>query len=1071
VNDRGGSLHQGAFAMVNFFINRPVFTSAIAMIMVLAGAACFFLLPVSQFPEVTPPQIVVSASYPGASAQVVADAVTTPLEQQINGVRGMAYMSSSSSNDGSTITITFALGHPLEIAAADVQNRVSQAVPQLPPIVNQSGILIKKQNDNFVSIINLTSSDVRFDLVTLSNYAYLQIVEPLKRLAGVGDVQIFGDRRYSMRVWLDPTRLAALGLTVLDVQRVIAEQNVQAAAGKFGQPPALSGTAFEIQVNALGRLSDPEQFGDIVVRADPATGSLLLLRDVARIELGALQYSSSAFFADDPTIMLAIYQSPGSNAIELQERVKTKIAELSKRFPQGVAYAIHFDTTRFISASMRDVLMSLLEAMALVALVVYVFLQSWRAALIPLVAIPVSLIATLVAMQAFGFSLNVLSLLGMVLAVGLVVDDAIVVVENVERKLEAGNPPLEAAIAAMREVTGPIVATTAALMAVFVPIAFIPGVLGRLYNQFALTVAISVGISAFNSLTLSPALAAMLLRSSTRGNGGRFGLFNSGFGRLSRAYSRLIRKVVAFRRTLLACFALLLGGTWWLFSHSPMAFLPVEDQGYFYVMVQLPDGASAERTDAVAKRVRGILRATPGVEIVGSISGLNFFTDTPQSNSAVEFAILKPWNDRPPSQAAQRIVAAVRGELTAISEAIVLPFEPPTIPGLGTTGGFEFQLQDLSGRGPLALEAALRSLLAEARRQPQLDAASLFSAYSATSPQFTYDLDRLKSKLTGVALSDLFDTLQIYLGSLYVNDFNVNGRTFRVTLQAERDARATAADLSKLYVRGAAESMVPLSALGNLQATVGPDTVSHYNLYASALVNGAAATRFSSSQAIAAMERAAATTLSRDFTFEWTGITLQETGAGPIATLVICTAIVFVYLILAAQYESWTLPLVVLISGPPAMLGSLSALALRDMQIDVYSQIGFIMLIGLAAKNAILMVEFANRLGQDGRETVEAIVEAGQLRLRPILMTTTTFVLGVVPLMMAQGAGAAAKRAIGTTAFGGMFVATALSLIFVPVFHTLIEGIRRGRGGGRSSKPKSVCPVAVVKSEARHART
>jgi hydrophobe/amphiphile efflux-1 (HAE1) family protein len=1029
--------------VVGFFIHRPIFASAIAIVMVLAGAISYFLLPVSQFPDITPPQVVVSASYPGASAQVVADTVTAPLEQQINGVAGMTYMSSSSSNDGSaTITVTFDVGYPLDIAAVDVQNRVNQASSSLPAIVTQSGVTIKKQNPNFVLIVNLTSPDGSVDPVALSNYAYLQIVDPLKRVPGVGDVQIFGERRYSMRVWLDPDKLANLGVTAVDVQQAIAEQNVQVAAGKIGQSPSPAGTPFEMQVNAVGRLSSPEEFGDIIVRANPESGSVLRLRDVARVELGALQYASTAFFGKDPTVVLAIYQMPGSNALALQQAIKAKMDELRKRFPAGIDYGMHYDTTRFVSASMHDVVVTLGEALVLVVAVVFIFLQNWRTTIIPTIAIPVSLVATLVVMEMLGFSLNMLSLLGMVLAIGLVVDDAIVVVENVERQLENGLPPLKATQVAMKEVTGPIIATTAVLMAVFIPVAFIPGVSGRLYNQFALTVAISVGISAFNSLTLSPALSAAFLRHRPPLNFVLFRWFNLGFDKLSHAYARSIRTLVRFRWPVLGLFVATLAATYALSLRLPSTFLPVEDQGYFFVVIQLPDGASLERTDAVAKQARDILEKEPGVDIVGSISGLNFLTSAAQSNSAVEFAILKPWDERPPAQSASNIVAGVRSKLLQIPGAVALSFDPPSIPGLGTTGGFEFQVEDLTGRGSVALNDATQALLAEARKQPELNPHQLFSSFSTSTPQYNYDLDRTKAKLLGLSLPDVFNTLQIYLGSLYVNDFNLYGRTFRVTIQADQGARSTATDISRLYVRNSENQMVPLSTLGKLKPIVGPETVPHYNNYASALINGGAAPGYSSGQAVVAMERAAATALPKDFGFEWTGITYQEIRAGSIAALVFGLAIVFVFLILAAQYESWSMPFMVLLAVPLALFGALAALWVRQMQIDVYSQIGFVMLIGLAAKNAILIVEFAKRRREEGLEIVEAAMEAARLRLRPILMTAFAFILGVVPLMIATGAGAASRQSIGTTVFGGMVAATFLTLLFVPVFYAVIEGWR-----------------------------
>ncbi|RWM24078.1 MAG: multidrug efflux RND transporter permease subunit [Mesorhizobium sp.] len=1037
--------------MVNFFIHRPIFASSIAVIMVLAGAICYFLLPVSQFPDITPPQVVVSANYPGASAQVVADTVTTPLEQQINGVQGMTYMSSSSSNDGSsTITITFEVGYDLSTAAVDVQNRVSQAASSLPAIVNQGGVTIKKQNPNFVLIVNLTSPDGSVDPVALSNLAYLQVVDPLKRLPGVGDVQIFGERRYSMRVWLDPDKLANLGITAVDVQNAIAEQNVQVAAGKIGQSPAPAGTAFEMQVNAVGRLSDPKEFGDIIVRADAANGSLVRLRDVARIELGALQYSSSAFFGEDPTVVLAVYQMPGSNALDLQQRVKDKMQELSARFPKGVSYAMHYDTTRFVSASMHDVLVTLGEALVLVVAVVFIFLQSWRTTIIPTIAIPVSLVATLVVMYMFGFSLNMLSLLGMVLAIGLVVDDAIVVVENVERQLEAGLKPLAATRAAMAEVTGPIIATTAVLMAVFVPVAFIPGVSGRLYNQFALTVAISFGISAFVSLTLTPALSAAFLRHRPATQFAPFRWFNTGFERLSHAYANGVRILIRLRWIMLGLFAAGLVATYFVWQRLPSTFLPVEDQGYFFVVIQLPDGASLERTDAVARKVRDVLQNTPGVDIVGSISGLNFLTSAAQSNSAVEFAILKPWDQRGPDQSASKLVADVRSKLMEIPEAFALSFDPPSIPGIGTTGGFEFQVQDLTGRGSIALNDATQAVLAEARKQPELNPQQLFSSFSTSTPQFNYDLDRNKAKLLGLSLPDVFNTLQIYLGSLYVNDFNLFGRTFRVTIQADKDARAGAADISRLYVRNASGGMVPLSTLGKLVPIVGPETVPHYNNNASALINGGAAPGYSSGQAVTAMERAAAIALPKDFGYEWTGITYQELKAGSIASIVFGLAMVFVFLILAAQYESWAMPFMVLLAVPLALFGAFVALLMRGMQIDVYSQIGFVMLIGLAAKNAILIVEFARRRREEGLSIVDAAMEAARLRLRPILMTAFAFILGVLPLMFSTGAGAASRQSIGTTVFGGMVAATILSLVFVPVFYAVIEQLRER---GSKSEP------------------
>jgi len=782
-----------------------------------------------------------------------------------------------------------------------------------------------------------------------------------------------------------------------------------------------------------------------VVRAAAPDAAVVRLRDVARIELGALQYGSSAFLDDKPTIVLGVFQMPGSNALDLQQHVVDKMAELSKRFPKGIAYAMRYDTTRFVSASMRDVVITLGEAILLVVMVVFIFLQSWRTTIIPTIAIPVSLIATLVVMQMLGFSINTLSMLGMVLAIGLVVDDAIVVVENVERQLEAGLAPLAAARKAMTEVTGPIIATTAVLMAVFIPVAFLPGVTGRLYNQFALTIAISVGISAFNSLTLSPALCAAFLRERPPTTFILFRWFNAGFAALAHFYARSVRFLIRIRWVMFALFLAGAGGTYWVSQQIASTFLPVEDQGYFFVVMQLPDGASLQRTDAVAKQVREKLLKTPGVENVVSISGFNFLTFASQSNAGVEFAILKPWDERGPGQNASQIVASVRPQLMQIPDAFALSFDPPSIPGLGATGGFEFQVEDLTGRGSAALNEVTQALIAEARKQPELNAQQLFTTFSTSTPQFNYDLDRTKAKLLGLSLPDVFNTLQIYLGSLYVNDFNLFGRTFRVTIQADKDARADATDISRLYVRNSSGGMVPLSTLGKLRPIVGPETVPHYNNYGSALVNGGAAPGYSSGQAVEAMQRVAATTLPADFGYEWTGITYQELKAGSVATLVFALAIVFVFLILAAQYESWSMPFMVLLAVPLALFGALTAIWLRQMQIDVYSQIGFVMLIGLSAKNAILIVEFAKRRRDEGLSIVEAAMEAARLRLRPILMTAFAFILGVVPLMVATGAGAASRQSIGTTVFGGMTAATVLTLAFVPIFYAAIEQMREGR--------------------------
>jgi HAE1 family hydrophobic/amphiphilic exporter-1 len=1028
--------------LVNFFIERPIFASSIAIIMVLAGLIAYFNLPIEQFPQITPPQVIVKATYIGASAQAVADTVTTPLEQQINGAQGMMYLSSVSANDGtSTITVTFNIGYNVDVGAVDVQNRVSQATAQLPSIVNQTGITIEKQNPNFILAVNLYSPDGSIDPVTLSNYAYLQLVDPLKRLAGVSDVEIFGERRYAMRIWLDPNKLAKLGMTASDVQAAIQEQNVQVAAGKYGEAPAPPGTQFQYQINAQGQLLNAQQFGDIVLRAGTSNDAAVYLKDVARIDLGAQQYTSSAAVDQYPAVLLAVFQLPTANAIALDKSVRATMAGLAQRFPKGLAWGVSYDTTMFVSASMTEVVKTLGIALVLVLGVVFLFLQSWRTTLIPMIAIPVALIGTLAFMLVLGFSINTVSLLGMVLAIGLVVDDAIVVVENVERQLEAGLAPMAAAKAAMREVTGPIVATSAVLGAVFVPIAFLPGITGRLYNQFALTIAISVAISAFNSLTLSPALCAVLLRREKPPRFLLFRKFNEGFEWTRHKYADSVRHLIAARWIALLVFAGGIGVTYLLYSSIPTTFLPAEDPGYFFVVVQLPNGASLQRTEATIEETRKILEATPGVASVLSISGLNFVTRATSSNSAAQFVILKPWAERGAAQSVGNIVASVQPKLMQISQAFALALQPPAINGVGTFGGFDFELEDLTGRGTAALDQALQTFLAAARKQPEIDPRTLITSFNTTSPQLNFDLNRKKAKLLGLSLSDIFNTMQIYLGSLYVNNVTLFGRTFEVMLEADNSARGNSSDLSQLYVRNATGNMVPLGTLGTLTPTVGPDTVPHYDLYDAAEITGNPVPGYSSGQAIAAMERAAKL-LPSDFGFEWTGITYQELQAGSVQGIVFALALIFVFLFLAAQYESWSMPFAIVLAVPLALFGALGLIWLRHMQVDIYSQVGFVLLIGLSAKNAILIVEFAKRRRLAGHEIVDSAMEAARLRLRPILMTAFAFILGALPLMIATGAGAASRQSIGTTVVGGMLAATLLSLGFVPIFYAVIERMR-----------------------------
>jgi HAE1 family hydrophobic/amphiphilic exporter-1 len=1034
--------------VINFFIIRPIFASVVAIIMVLAGLVGYVFLPVAQFPEIAPPQVVVTASYPGANAQTVADTVTTPLEQQINGVQGMAYMSSASANDGtSTITVTFNVGYDVDIAAVDVQNRVSQATGQLPAIVTLGGVTIQKKQPNFTMIVNLVSPDGSVDAVGLSNYAYLQLVDPMKRLEGASDVSIFGEKRYSMRIWLDPDRLAHLGVTAAQVIAAITEQNQQVAGGKLGEAPSPSNQQFEFQIDTLGRLADAKQFADIVVRAGNASSAMIRLGDLGRVELGAQSYDSNAYLGGKPTIAMAVYQLPGANALNLDKLVRAKMAELAVNFPPGIGYEIKYDTTMFVSASLREVIITLAEALALVVAVVFIFLQSWRATLIPAISVPVSLIGTLAVMFVAGFSINTVSLLGLVLAIGLVVDDAIVVVENVQRQIDDGKPRLDAAKVAMTEVTGPIIATTAVLMAVFVPVAFLPGITGQLYRQFALTIAISVGLSAFNSLTLSPALCAILLKPKKSGQQAWFfRKFNTGFGWLAERFSTSVWTTTRYWPVMAALFVGTIGGAWLLSRDIPSSFVPVEDQGYFFIVIQLPDGAALARTEAVASQVRKIVMERPEVADMVQITGLNFLTNSAQSNSAVAFAILKPWNERTgKDHTAQSIVAALKPRLLGLPEAIVLSFDPPSIPGLGTTGGFEFEIEDRTGAGSVRLDAATQAVLAAARKRPELDGQQLLTTFGTATPQLEFVLDRDKAKQFGLSLSDVFTTMQAFLGSLYVNDFNLFGRTFRVIVQADGGARSNPLDFAHIYVPTSGGGVLPLDAVGKLQPTTGPPTVPHYNMYGSAQISGDAAAGFSSGQAIAAMEAAAATALPPGFAYEWTGVTFQQLKAGSAATLIFALALVFVFLSLAAQYESWSMPFMVLLTVPFALFGALLSLWLRGLELDVYGQIGLVMLIGLSAKNAILIVEFAKRLRLEGQQILQAAMGAAKLRLRPILMTAFAFILGVSPLVIATGAGGASRQSVGTTVFGGMLVATVFGLVFTPVFYVLIERLRERR--------------------------
>ena len=1044
--------------LVDFFIGRPVFAAVLAILITFAGAVCLPFLPVAQFPRITPPTVRVTASYPGASAEVVENSVTLPLEQQINGVEGMLYMSSNSANDGSsTIIVTFEVGYDLNIAAVDVQNRVAVALPQLPDEVQRAGLTVRRVSTDLTIVVSLISPDNSRDDVYLSNYAAINISDRLKRLPGVGDVNMFGERRYSMRIWLDPSKLAKLSVSAQDVIAALREQNQQVAAGVLGQPPAPPGQTFQYALTAKGRLSTVEEFQQIVLRTSP-DGSVMRLGDVARIELGAQSYGNFSRLGRDPSTGVAIYALPTANALDVSRAVHAEMERIAPRFPAGVQYKILYEPTRFVTESIREVLWTLFEAMALVFLVVFVFLESFRATLIPAITVPVSLVGTFALMAVLGFSINTLSLFGLVLAIGLVVDDAIVVVENVSRLIEErGLAPREATVLAMREVTAPIVAISLVLMAVFLPVAFLPGTTGRLYQQFALTIAFSVAISAFNALTLSPALCAILLRHDGKGKGAFFRAFDRGYQRFVALYERVGVVAVARWPVVLGIFAGLVVATLVLYQRLPTSFLPEEDQGYFIVSVQLPDGSSLARSEAVTKEVVEHMLAIPGVASTVVNGGSDFLTGAAASNAASCFVILKPWDERKAADMhLAPILARARKELAAISSAVIVAFNPPPIRGLGTTGGFQLQIQDESGGSFSDFAKRVSGFLDAANASNKV--IGVVTGMRANIPQYNVEIDRTKAKTLGLSLSDVFGTLQTYLGGYYVNDFNRFGRVFRVMVQAEPDARAAPDDVTQLYARNASREMVPLSTLASVQPIVGPQTISHYNMFRTAAVTGSAAPGRSSGQAIADVESIANQSLGEGTSFEWTGLSLQELRAGGTAPAVFGLALAVVFLCLAALYESWILPLTIMLVVPLAVLGALLAQYVRGLANDVFCQVGLVMLVGLASKNAILVVEFAKMLREQGESIERAALHAARVRLRPILMTSFAFIFGVVPLVVASGAGAASRHSLGTAVFGGMLLATFLSLAVVPVFFVVIERIRERIRGGlppRASAPRA----------------
>ena len=1043
--------------MINFFIDRPIFSTVLAIIITLAGGVALSGLPVARFPQITPPTIVVSAVFPGADAATIEQSVAAPIEQQVNGVPHMIYMDSKSANDGTyALTVTFEVGTDQDIAAVDVQNQVAIAQRQLPQQVLQQGITVAKRQPQILLAVAIGSDDPRYDYLFLSNYATLHVYDALARVHGVGQVVVFGARDYGMRIWLDPAKMARLAVTTQDVSTILNEQNVVAPAGTVGAEPAPPGQQMQYVASVKGRLSTPEQYGNIVVRTG-ADGAIVYLKDIARIELAATDYSRSSRLNGVPTAIIGVYQLPDANALEVAKGVRKVMDSLAPTFPKGIHYVIPYDTTLFVSESVREVVKTLLAAGVLVLLVVFIFLESWRATLIPMLAIPVSLIGTFSAFLALGFSLNTLTLFALVLAIGLVVDDAIVVVEAAteimdSRKLSAR----EAAKAAMKEVSGPVVAIALVLISVFVPVAFLGGLTGQFYRQFALTLAVSVANSAVIALTFTPALCALLLKPTAESHfGGIVGRFFSAFDRgFKRFTARYVGSVgTAIRRTArsMTIFLILTAAALWLLHVRPTGFMPDEDQGYLIGLVTLPVGASLQRTEAVAGEFSAMVRKQPEIQSTFAITGLNLLTGTNSSYAATIFIILKPWGQRAGTAHGSLALAARINKLaSAVKEANVLALNPPPVPGIGAAGGFEFILEDRSGGDIQKFAGVIQDFLGQANRRTELT--RVFTQFNVRTPQIEYVLDRERAKTLGVSISSIFGTLQTFFGGNYINDFNLFGRTYKVTAQAEAAARASPESVDGLYVRSDQGNMVPLSTLVAIKEIQGPEYIERYNVFRAVTINGSAAPGYSSGQATLATEALGAN-LPDGYAYDWTGTTYQEKISGGQAGPIFGMAIVFVFLVLAALYESWAVPFAVLLGIPFAVLGAYIGLTLRGMPSDIYAQIGLVMLIGLAAKNAILIVEFAKLAYERGRPLVDAAIEGARLRLRPILMTSFAFIFGSVPLAIATGAGSGARLVLGTAVVFGMSVATLIGIFIIPVFYVLVQSLQERLLGKRATSP------------------